>query len=181
MWRQLLALNVVGALLAMAAMPPAIAQTGKAAGFLSVDGAKVALASVAAVGYKSPLGQMVTILLSDKPADARTFAEDTRGMGSGDSYAPGIFSGAWKSQHFAKRYSGLTVTLAEDGRLVDEEILVGGKNQTFSIGTDEYTVELTSKAPRLAGRIRTKSPVVDVGRKVGIDVTFEVPVAAPPK
>ena len=112
-------------------------------------------------------------------ADPKTFAEDTR-AGAGDG-VPGVFSGAWKSQHFGKRFSGLTFTFTEKGQIVDEELLVGGRNKTFSIGGDEYVLELTSKAPQIAGRIRTKTPVVDVGRKVGVDVRFEVQAAPPAK
>ena len=156
----------------------AFAQAGKAEGTVTVDAETIQIASAAAVGYKSGLGQLVSVLLSDKPADPKAFAEDTR-LGAGEVYVPGSFSGAWKSQHFDKRFSGYTFTFTEDGRIVDEELLVGGKDKTFSIGGDEYVLELTSKGPRLAGRIRTKTPVVDVGRKVGVDVTFDVAVASP--
>lgn len=162
------------------AAPLVRAQGGKADGKISVDSTTVTIASGAAIGFKSAAGQFVSVLLSDKPADARSFAEDTRGAAA-EGFVPGTFSGAWKSQHFAKRYAGLTFTVNEAGRLIDEEILVGGKNETFSIGSDEYVVELTAKGPRLAGRIRTKTPVVDVGRKVGVDVTFDLPVSPPPK
>ena len=155
------------------------AQAAKAAGKVTVDKTSVTIASVSAIGYKSAMGQMVSVLLSDKPADEKSFAADTRG--AAPDFVPGIFSGAWKSQHAAKRFSGLTFTVNSDGKIVDEEILVGGKDDMFSIGSDEYVIELTSKSPRFAGRIRTKTPVVDVGRKVGIDVTFDAPVSAPAK
>ena len=155
------------------------AQAGSASGKVTVDKISVSISSVSAVGYKSSLGQLVSVLLSDKPADEKVFASDTRE--AAPDFVPGIFSGAWKSQHFTKRLSGLTFTLNSEGRIIDEELLVGGKNETFSIGSDEYLIELTSKSPRLAGRIRTKTPVVDVGRKVGVDVTFDTPVSAPPK
>ena len=154
------------------------AQAGKASGKVSVDATTVTIASVSAVGYKSAMGQLVTVLLSDKPADDKTFAEDTRG--AAPDFVPGIFSGAWKSQHFAKRLSGLTFTVNAEGKILDEELLIGGKNQTFSIG-DEYVLELTSKSPRIAGRIRTKTPTIDVGKKVGVDVTFDAPIAPPAK
>jgi hypothetical protein len=159
--------------------PAVMAQPAKASGKVAVDGSSVTIASGAAIGYKSAMGQLVTVLLSDQAADAKTFAEDTRG--TGPDFVAGVFSGAWKSQHFAKRFSGLTFTLNDEGRIIDEEILVGGRNQTFSIGSDEYTIEVTSKTPRLVGRIRTKTPTVDVGKKVSVDVTFDLPVSAPPK
>jgi hypothetical protein len=151
-------------------------QGGTAKGTLSADAEKVVLTSATAVGYRAMNGQVISVLLSDKPPDAKTFAEDTR-IGAGESYVPGMISGAWKSQHFTKHFSGFTFTFNESGRILDEEILVGGKNKTFSLGGDEYVLELTSKAPKLAGRIRTKAPVVDAGRKVGLDVTFEAPLA----
>jgi hypothetical protein len=161
------------------AAPAVMAQAGKASGKVTVDKTSVAISSVSAIGYKSAMGELVSVLVSDKPADAKAFAEDTRG--AAPDFVPGIFSGAWKSQHATKRLSGLTFTVNRDGKILDEEILVGGKDDMFSIGSDEYVIELTSKSPRLAGRIRTKTPIVDVGRKVGIDVTFDAPVSAPPK
>lgn len=160
--------------------PDVAAQAGKAAGKVSVDANAIAIASVSAVGYKTTQGQLVSILLSDKPADEKSFAEDLRGIPANEM-VPGLFSGAWKSQHFGKRFSGLTFTFNSEGKILDSEILVGGKNATFTLSDDEWVVELTSKSPRIAGRIRTKTPVVDVGKKVSADVTFDAPVSAPPK
>ena len=151
-------------------------QGGTAKGTVMVDAEKVALTTATAVSFKGANGVMTAVLLSDKPPDAKSFAEDTK-VGAGEPYVPGIFSGAWKSQHFTKRFSGFTFTFTDAGKIVDEEILMGGKNKTFSLGADEYVLELTSKGPKVAGRIRTKTPVVDVGKKVGLDVTFEAPVA----
>jgi hypothetical protein len=151
-------------------------QAGTAKGTLSADAEKVVLTTATAVGYRAMNGQVVSVLLSDKAPDAKSFADDTR-MGAGESYVPGIISGAWKSQHFTKHFSGFTFTFNESGRILDEEILIGGKNKTFSLGGDEYVLELTSKGPKVAGRIRTKTPVVDAGsKKVGLDATFEAPV-----
>ena len=160
--------------------PRLLAQAGKASGKVSVDANAVAIASVSAVGYKSTMGQMVSILLTDKPADEKSFAADLRGVPANEM-VPGLISGAWKSQHFGKRFSGLTLTISSDGKILDNELLVGGKNETFSLSSDEFVVELTSKSPRIAGRVRTKTPVVDVGKKVSVDVTFDAPVSAPPK
>lgn len=140
----------------IAVAPTASAQSGTAKGTLSVDGNKV--------------------VLSDRAPDAKSFAQDTR-VGAGEAMVPGIISGAWKSQHFAQRFSGYTFTSTDAGKVIDEEIFIGGKNKTFSIGSDEYVLEITSKGPRLAGRIRTKTPVVDVGRKVNLDATFDAPLA----
>jgi hypothetical protein len=60
---------------------------------------------------------------------------------------------------------------------------VGGRNNTFGIGNDEYVLDLKSTSPRLVGSIKTKKPSVDVGggRTVGLDATFDVAVGAPGK
>jgi hypothetical protein len=169
-------LQVLGLLVIVVAVAPAVSgQAGTAKGTLTADAEKVVLTMATAVGYRAMNGQVVSVLLSDKAPDAKSFADDTR-IGAGESYVPGIISGAWKSQHFTKHFSGFTFTFNESGRIIDEEILIGGKNQTFSLGGDEYVLELTSKGPKVAGRIRTKTPVVDAGRKVGLDATFEAPL-----
>lgn len=177
LWR---ASAVVAVAVVVAASPSLRGQGGTAKGTVMVDAEKVALMTAAAVSFKAANGLMTVVLLSDKPPDAKSFAEDTR-IGAGEAYVPGIISGAWKSQHFTKRFAGFTFTFTDAGKIVDDEILMGGKNKTFSLGSDEYVLELTAKGPKLAGRIRTKTPVVDVGRKVGLDVTFDAPVTAPPK
>jgi hypothetical protein len=166
---------VVALTIVVAATPALRGQGGTAKGTVMVDAEKVALMTATAVGFKGANGLMTAVLLSDKPPDAKSFAEDTK-VGAGEPYVPGIFSGAWKSQHFTKRFSGFTFTFTDAGKIVDEEILMGGKNKTFSLGSDEYVLELTSKGPKVAGRIHTKTPVVDVGKKVGLDVTFDAPV-----
>jgi hypothetical protein len=167
--------TVLAGVVVAAATYSVTGQGGTAKGTLAVDAEKVALTTATAVGYRAMNGQIVPVLLSDQPPDAKSFAEDTR-IGAGESYVPGIISGAWKSQHFTKHFSGFTFTFNESGRIIDEEILIGGKNKTFSLGGDEYVLELTSKRPKLAGRIRTKTPVVDAGKKVSLDVTFDAPL-----
>lgn len=64
-----------------------------------------------------------------------------------------------------------------------EEFLVGDQNNTFSIGSDEYVLDLKSTTPRLVGSIKTKKPSVDIGggRTAGVDATFDVAVGAPGK
>jgi hypothetical protein len=153
-------------------------QAAKAQGTVTVGNTKVTITAGTAVGYKAPNGQLVSVLLSDKAADAKEFATDTK-IGAGESYTAGIFEGAWKSQHNGKKFSGFVFTVGPANRLMSEEFLVGGRNNTFSIGSDEYIVELTSTSPRIVGRIRTKTPIVDVGsQKAGIDATFDLPVVA---
>lgn len=157
-------------------------QAAKAQGTVMVGKTKVTIASAMAVGYKAPNGQLISVLLSDKPANAKEFATDTR-IGPGESYVAGIFEGAWKSQHAGKRFSGFMFTIGPKGTLMIEEFLIGGQNNTFSIGSDEYVLELKSTAPRLVGSLKTKKPSIDVGggRTVGLDATFDVAVGAPGK
>lgn len=167
---------VIGALGLAAA---ASGQAPKAQGTVTVGVTKVAIATGMAVGYTAPNGQLVSVLLSDKPADVKVFAADTK-IGAGERYVAGIFEGAWKSQHGAKKLSGFMFTIGAKGNLMTEEFLIGGQNNTFSIGSDEYVVSIKSMSPRLVGTIKTKTPVVDVGggRKVGLDGAFDLTVEA---
>ena len=170
------------AIITLAWATSALGQASKAQGTVIVGSTKLTVTNGMAVGYKAPNGQLISVLLSDKPANAKEFATDTR-IGAGESYVAGIFEGAWKSQHAGKRFSGFTFTIGPKGTLMTEEFLVGGQNNMFSIGRDEYVLELKSTSPRLVGSIKTKQPVVDVGggRKVGVDATFDIAVAAPVK
>jgi hypothetical protein len=81
-----------------------------------------------------------------KPANAKEFVADTR-IGGGESYVPGIFEGAWKSQPAGKKLSGFMFTVGPKGLLTDG-LLVGGQNNTFSIGNDQYVLDLKSRSPR---------------------------------
>lgn len=167
---------VIGAL-GLAAV--ASGQAPEAQGTVTVGNTKVAITTGMAVGYTAPNGQLVSVLLSDKPADAKAFAVDTK-IGAGERYVAGVFEGAWKSQHGAKKLSGFMFTIGTKGNLMIEEFLIGGQNNTFSIGSDEYVINIKSVSPRLVGTIKTKTPVVDVGggRKVGLDGTFDLAVEA---
>jgi hypothetical protein len=151
------------------------AQSDKVQGTVTVETAKVALTSGMAVAYKTPNGQLISVVLSDKPIDAKEFAQDTR-TGPGEPLAPAIFEGAWKSQHIGKKLSGFTFTIGPNGLLTDE-FLIGGRNNTFSISSDQYVLDVKSRSPRLVGTIKTKTPVVDLGvRKAGLDATFDLAV-----
>ena len=153
-------------------------QGAKATGTVTVGTTKVAIANATAVGYKAPNGQLVTVLLSDKPADAKAFAADTK-TGPGEPLVSGIFEGAWKSQHGEKKFSGFVFTIGPKGNVMGEEFLVGGQNNTFSIGSDEYVLDIKSTSPRLVGTIKTKTPIVDAGStKAGLNATFDVAVEA---
>jgi hypothetical protein len=155
------------------------AQTDTVQGTASVGTTKVTLTSGMAVSYKGPSGQLFSVLLSDKPADRKAFAADTA-IGAGESLVPGIFEGAWKAQHFGKKLSGFTFTVGAKANLLSEEFLVGGKNNTFGLG-DEYVIEIKSTSPRLVGRIRTKTPIVEAGStKAGLDATFDLAVERRP-
>ena len=68
-------------------------------------------------------------------------------------------------------------TIGPKGNVMGEEFLVGGRNNTFSIGTDEYVIDVKSTSPRLVGTIKTKKPIVDAGsRKAGLDASFDIAV-----
>jgi len=57
------------------------------------------------------------------------------------------------------------------------DVLVGDRNDNFSILDDALVLELTSTTPRVAGRIRTKDPIADLGsQKVALDLTFDAPI-----
>ena len=153
------------------------AQTDTVKGTATVGTTKVALTSGTAVSYTAPNGQLISVLLSDKPADKKEFATDTK-TGPGEPLMSGLFEGAWKSQHIGGKLSGFVFTLNADKKVIGEEFLVGGRNNTFGIG-DEYVVEVKSTSPRLVGSIKTKTPVVDTGAgKAGLDATFDLAVEA---
>ena len=164
----------VGLITATMSLP---AQGDKVQGTVTVGPTKVVLASGMAVAYKAPNGQLISVVLSDRPVDAKEFAEDTR-TGAGEPLVAGLFEGAWKSQHIGKKLSGVTFTIGPKG-LMTEEFLVGGRNNTFSIGADEYVLDVKSRSPRLTGTLKTKAPVdLGGGRTVAVDATFDLAVAA---
>jgi hypothetical protein len=70
-------------------------------------------------------GELVSVVLSDQPVDANEFASDTR-TAAGEPLVAGLFEGAWKSQHIARKLSGVTFTIGPRG-LMSEEFLVGGR------------------------------------------------------
>ena len=153
------------------------AQTDTVKGTATVGATKVSLTSGMAVSYTAPNGQLISVLLSDKPADKKTFATDTK-TGPGEPLMSGLFEGAWKSQHIGNKLSGFVFTLNADKKVFGEEFLVGGRNNTFSLNAEEYVIEVKSTSPRLVGRIRTRTPIVDTGSiKAGLDATFDLAVA----
>jgi hypothetical protein len=153
------------------------AQGDKVQGTAIVGTTKVMLTSGMAVAYKAPNGQLISVVLSDKPVDSKEFAADTK-TGPGEPLVAGLFEGAWKSQHIGKKISGVTFTIGPSG-VMSEEFLVGGRNNTFSIGGDEYVLDVKSRTPRLAGTLKTKTPAIDLGggRSAGLDATFDLAVA----
>ena len=154
------------------------AQGDTVQGIATVGKEKVTLSDGMAVAYTAPNGALISVVLADKPVDAKAFAEDTK-TGAGEALVAGLFQGAWKSQHIAKKLSGITFTIGPNG-LMDEEFLVGGRNNTFSVGGNEYVVDVKSRSPRLIGSVKTKTPVVDLGggRAVAVEATFDLAVAA---
>jgi hypothetical protein len=165
---------VAGMGLMMATTLPLPAQGDRVQGTLTAGTTKVTLASGMAVAYKSPSGSFISVVLSDKPVDVNAFAEDTR-IGAGETLVPGLFEGAWKSQHIGKKLSGVTFTIGPSG-LITDEFLVGGRNNTFGINSDNYLLDVKSRSPRLVGTIKTKQHVIDLGggRSAGLDASFDL-------
>lgn len=160
---------------------PVYAQPAKVSGTIIVNATKVTPKTGAAIGFKAPNGQLISVLISDKPADRKEFLERTK-VGAGEPLVSGILEGAWKSLHMEKALSGFVFTISSDRRILSNEFLVGGGDNAFSIDTADLVLDLTSVAPRLAGRIRTKEATLDLGSlKAGLDLTFDLPVGTPEK
>jgi hypothetical protein len=155
------------------------AQSGKVSGTLVVNGKKLAVQEITAVTYDTPSpGRLVSVLVSDKPPNPKTFQEYTR-IGPGERYVAGMITGAWVTMHIDKEFSGFQFTFDEKRNLILNDVMIGARDDNFSILEDELILELTSVTPRAVGRLRTKQPIVDLGsQKVGIDLTFDVPVTA---
>jgi hypothetical protein len=161
----------------VAATLPLPAQGDKVQGAATVGTTQVTLTNGLAIAYTAPNGRLISVVLSDKPVDAASFAEDTK-TGPGEPLVAGLFEGAWKSQHITKKLSGFTFTIGPNG-LMSEEFLIGGRNNTFSIGDGEYVLDVKSRSPRLTGTLKTKTPTVDAGgRNAGLDATFDLAVRA---
>ena len=155
------------------------AQAGKVSGTFVVNGKKVPVQHISAVTYDTASqGRPVSVLISDKPVDPKKFQEYTR-IGPGERYVPGLITGAWVSMHVDdKAFSGFQFTIDAKGRIMLTDVLVGTRDDNFSILEDYLALELTSTSPRVAGRIRTKDPIADLGsQKVGLDFTFDAPVS----
>jgi len=151
------------------------AQGDTVQGLATVGTTRVPLSYGMAVAYTASNGPLISVLLSDEPADAKEFAQDTK-AGPGEPLVAGLFEGAWLSQHIAKKLSGVTFTIGPNGLMLDT-LLVGGRNNTFTIGNDYYLLELKSRSPRLVGTLKTHPPVVNLdGRKVGVDAFFDMAV-----
>jgi hypothetical protein len=153
---------------------------GKVSGTLVVNGTTVPVQHITAVTYDTPSpGRLISVLVSDKPADPKAFQEYTR-IGPGEKVVAGIVTGAWVAMHAEdKALSGFSFTLDKENRVILDDVLVGqSRDDNFGILDDYLVVDVTSRTPRLIGRIRTKEPLLELNtEKVGLDLTFDVPVA----
>jgi hypothetical protein len=153
---------------------------GKVSGTLVVNGTTVPVQHITAVTYDTPSpGRLISVLVSDNAVDPKAFQEYTR-IGPGERIVAGIVTGAWVTMHAEdKALSGFSFTLDKDNRVILDEVLVGkSRDDNFGILDDYLVVEVTSTTPRLVGRIRTKEPMIELNtEKVGLDLTFDVPVA----
>jgi hypothetical protein len=153
---------------------------GKVSGTLVVNGTTVPVQHITAITYDTPSpGRLISVLVSDKPADPKAFQEYTR-IGPGEKVVAGIVTGAWVAMHAEdKALSGFSFTLDKENRVILDDVLVGkSREDNFGILEDYLVVDVTSRTPRLVGRIRTKDPMLELNtEKVGLDLTFDVPVA----
>lgn len=175
-------MRVFAVVLALTAVPLVgidARQAGKVSGTLVVNGKKIPVQHISAVTYDTASqGRMVSVLVSDKPADPAKFREYTR-IGPGERYVPGMITGAWVTMHVDdKAFSGFQFTIDPKQRLLLNDVLVGTRNDNFSILDDYLVLELKTLTPRVTGRLRTKDAIVDLGsQKVGIDLTFDAPLS----
>ena len=147
-------------------------------GTLTVNKTKVTLKSGSAVSYPGGTGRFVSVLLSDKVPNKKTFAEYTN-IGANERYVPGIPEGAWASLHMEKGFSGFTFSIDTRHAILTNQILVGGKDEIFTLSPDDLVLEVKTVSPRFTGRIRSKEAVLDLGEyKVSLDATFDVVVMA---
>jgi hypothetical protein len=152
------------------------AQSGTVSGTFAVNGKEVRLQHISAVTYDTPSqGRLISVLASDKPPDHKKFLEY---VGPDEKPVPGMVTGAWVAMHADdKAFAGFQFTITPDRRIMLNDVLVGERNDNFSVVDDALVLELTSVAPKVTGRIRTKDPVADLGsQKVAIDLTFDAPV-----
>lgn len=171
--------RIYSACLALLVATSIAAQTpAPVTGTLTVDKTTVTLLSAAAVSYPDGSGLAVSVLLSDKAANPKTFAEFTR-IGAGERYRPATFMQAWSTIHSEHGLSGLTFSVSANAtNQVDTNlILVGGLKKMFGLSPDDLLLEVKSVSPRVTGRIRTKQAVLDLGAtKVSLDATFDIAV-----
>jgi len=163
--------------LALLAATSLAAQTpAPVTGTLTVNKTKVTLRSASAVSYPGGEGRFVSVLLSDKVANPKTFAEYTR-IGAGERYVPGTFEGAWASMHMEKEFSGFTFSIDTKHQILTNQILLGGQDKMFTLSPDDLVLEVKSASPRFTGRIRSKQAVLDLGEyNVSLDATFDAVV-----
>lgn len=75
--------GLAGAIAAVASTRVMSAQADTVQGTATVGTTKVVLTSGMAVSYTAPNGQLISVLLSDRPTDRQAFAADTR-TGAGE-------------------------------------------------------------------------------------------------
>src|SRR5688500_11710777 len=90
--------------------PLLLAQGATVSGTIAVDATKIVPKVASAVTYTAPNGRLISVLLSDKPANPKEFAEMTK-VGPTEPLVSGIIEGAWKSFHLEKQLSGFVFTI----------------------------------------------------------------------
>jgi hypothetical protein len=68
---------------------------------------------------------MISVLISDKPANPKTFQEYTS-IGAGEKYVPGIVTATWVAMHSDdKAFQGFSFTIDPKQRVMLNDVLVG--------------------------------------------------------
>jgi hypothetical protein len=147
----------------------------KVTGKITLDKTNVVLGNVSAYTYTGlePGKKNISFLFSDKPAEEKAFRERFA-WGPGEPVVSGLIEGAWKSMQMDKLLQGMSMTVNSDMKIMSNEILVGGKDDAFSISSSDLVFEGKQEGNKISGKVRTSSPSIDAGgKKLTIDLTFE--------
>jgi hypothetical protein len=161
------------AVLAIAANPTT---SNKVTGTITLDNTKVVPQHVYAYTYVGlePGKKNITLLFSDKPVEEKVFKENFI-WAPGEPVVSGLIEGAWKSMQMEKLLQGISMTVNSEMKIMSNEILIGGRDDAFSIPSDDLVLEAKSEGNKISGKLRTSSPTIDAGgKKLGIDLSFDV-------
>jgi len=148
-------------------------------GSATVNGTRITLAHVAAYSTPAiddPTKKFVSILVSDKPVGEEAFRKNI----TANPPMPLHVTGSWYMLHrYDKAFEGIYFTLAPDGQISNDGILVGDVDAAFSLArSGALSADLKQDGGRVRGQIKTTRDVQNSGATVALDVTFDAPVVA---